>query len=390
MDSSKYLDHSFERLVRNSRAKSPFHREQASCYRESYPSVRDTYRHKSRDHLPIIDTSYSSKNRESLRPPMLSYRSKSYHGDLSRIARPIATSSYFDGVRKDEMYRSHRSLSRSASNLNSSNSYNNLRNFTPSYVNTYSRHHSHHSHQMSDTPKTPVQMNWRSRFHSRNAYKAYRSRSANRPNERDYSISMPRTIRSSTPGGYRTDSVISDYPSYDSLTINSRASKSFSDIRTIQSRIDHDLLHLPLRREKSYSSRFIDRHTDHELASHILNPDIYVRWLKNKWDIEESMRRQHHSVVSTHSHTDDYVHTPKNRPFGCSYPSRMKCLSYDSLRHSFQIPTFSKTIKGKGFSLFPSILFDFFFSYTFRQQTAHFSQIIPIIIIFMNFSFPQD
>lgn len=360
-DSSKYLDHSFERLVRNSRAKSPFHRE----YTPSYCSpIRDTnYRHKSRECLPIKDTSYSSRNRENIRLPTLSYRSKSYHGDLSRISKPITTSSYFDGIRKDEMYRSHRSLSRSTTNLDNSNSYSNLQNSLPrlnsSYVNTYSRHHSHHSHQIPDTSKAPVQTNWRSRFHSRNAYKAYRSRSANRPSERDYSL--PRTIRSSTPGGYRTNSTISDYPSYDSLTINSRISKSFSDIRTIQSRIDRDLLHLPLRREKSYSSRNIDRNIDHELASHILNPDIYVRWLKNKWDIEESMRRRrHYSVLSTRSNTfDDYMYTPKNRFYGTSHTSRSKCRSYDSLRYSSQIPKFSKTIKGKRFLVFESILLHF-------------------------------
>lgn len=252
------------------------------------------------------------------------------------------------------MYRSHRSLSRSASNLNSSNSHSNLQNSLPrlnsSYVDAYSRHHSHHNHQTADTPKPSVQMNWRSRFHSRNAYKAYRSRSANRPNDRDYS--MPRTVRSSTPGGYRANSSISDFPSYDSLTINSRISKSFSDIRTIQSRIDRELLHLPLYRERSYSSRNtdVDRHVNSELASHILNPDIYVRWLKNKWDIEESMRRQRDSMTATRSHTiDDQMYTPTNRSYGISHPSRRKCLSYDSLRHSSQIPTFSKFIRGKGF-----------------------------------------
>lgn len=328
--------------------------------------------HRSRDHLYTIkDTSYSSRIRESTRLPLLSYRSKSYHGDLSRIPQPTATSSYFDGLYKDEMYRSHRSFSRSASNLNSSNSYSNLQSSLPrsnsSYVNAYSRHHSHHNHQITDTPKTPVQTNWRSRFHSRNAYKAHRSRSANRPSDRDYS--MPRTVRSSTPGGYRTNSTISDYPSYDSLTVNSRISKSFSDIRTIQSRIDRELLHLPLPREKCYSSRNIDRHIDYELASHILNPDIYVRWLKNKWDIEESMQRQHYSITSTRSHTnEDHMYTPKSRFYGTSYPSRRKCLSYDSLRHSSQIPTFSKCIKGKRFLNFHSNFIAFFGSYFFYDS----------------------
>lgn len=357
LDSSKHLDHSFERLIRNSRAKSPFHRELKSCYRESFPTVADTFRHKSRDHIPTRDMFHSCKNRDSLYFPTLSFRSKSYHGDLSRIAPSTSTqSSYFDSVRQDEIYRNSRLLSHSISNLNSSGSCSNLRNFTSTYVNTYSRHHNHHSHQLPDTTKTPVQMNWRSRFRGRNAYKAYRSRSVNQSHDRDYS--MP---RSSTPGGYRVDSVIPNYPSLDSLTINSRISKSFSDIRTVQPRIDRDQLHLPLRRETSYSSRNIDRHCDHELATHILNPDIYVRWLKNKWDIEESMRRNHDNVVSTRSHIDDtYLHTQKNRFNGSSYPSRMKSLSYDSMRHSSQIPTFSKTIRGiRFFSLISSNFLSF-------------------------------
>lgn len=336
LDSSKHLDHSFERLIRNSRPKSPFHRELKSCYRESCPSVGDSaFRHKSRDHIPLRDTFYSSKSRDSLHFPPLSLRSKSYHGDLSRITQPTSTtSSYLGSLHSDDTYRSSRLLSHSASNLNGSRSCSNLRNFTPAYVNTYSRHHSHHSHQVPDTMKTPVQMNWRSRFRGRTAYKAYRSRSVNQAYDRDYS--MPRSL---TPGVSRADSAIPNYPSLDS-----RVSKSFSDIRTVHPRIDPDPLHLTSQRENSYSSRNINRHSDHEPTNHILNPDIYVRWLKNKWDLEESMRR---NAVSMRPRTGDYMHSQKNRFSASSYPSRMKSLSYDSLRHSSQIPTFSKTIKGR-------------------------------------------
>lgn len=350
LDPPKQLDRSFERLIRQSRAKSPFHQELAASYREPYPFINDTCKHKNRDYLPIRDISYSSRSRDSLHLPMQSYRSKSYHGDLSRIAPPIATS-YLDGTHRHNIDRSHRSLSRSASNLNSSNSYINLRNnltrFNSTYVDTYSRHHSHHNHQLPDPQTTPVQTNWRSRFRGRNAYKAYRNHSANRPNDREYSI--PRTIQSSTPSGYRADSAIPQYPSYDSFTISSRISKSLSDIRTAHSRIDHDHLQLPLRREESYSSRNFDCHADHELASHILNPDIYLRWLKNKWDIQNSVRHQRQSVVPARSCIEDNVYIPTKRFDGIFYPSRTKCLSHDSLWHASQIPKFAKTIKGNHF-----------------------------------------
>lgn len=319
------MDHSFERLIRSSRAQSPFHREFTSTYKEAYPSIRDT-------HL--------SASRDSLRPPALSYRSKSYHGDLNRI--PYSTiSSHFDDRRTD-FCRSERSRSHSVTNLASNNMRHSLSSFPSSYVNTYSRHHSHHNHQVAHVPRATIQINSRSRFHARTAYKTYRSRSANRHDERDYSLS--RSIRASTPITYRAppDTTISHYTSHDSLS-STKFSKSLTDIRAIQSRINNELLR-PLLRESS-SIRSIDHSS--ELANHILNPDIYVRWLKNKWDMEEYQRRQH--SVSARSHTDDsidqYVRTVKNRYRGSSYPSRVK-FSHDSLRYP-QIPSFSKIIRGK-------------------------------------------
>lgn len=363
----KYLDHSFERLVRNSRAQSPFHRVLTTSHREPYSSIKDTYSSRSRDNLAMKDTysnrsrdnlsfkdTYSHRSRENLRFPKLSYRSKSYHGDLSRIT-PSTFTSHFDDVRKSEMYRSERSLSRSVSNLNAgSNLRSSSFSFPSSYVNSYSRHHSHHNHHVPIPPRTPVvQINNRSRFRARNAYKAYRSRSVNRLDESDYAMS--RTVRSSTPGTYRGDSMISYLSSHDSLLTSNRISKSMSDIRSIQTRINNELLHqnYPLLRDSRSSIRNIDHHFDSELASHILNPDIYVRWLKNKWDMDESMRRQR-SVVSTRSHTDDTAYSVKNRLRGSSYPTRMR-FSYDSTRHPKR-PIFSNTIRGKSYSDNESVL----------------------------------
>lgn len=354
LDSSKHLDHSFERLIRSSRAQSPFHREFTSTYREAYPSIRDTY---------------SSASRDSLRPPPLSYRSKSYHGDLSRISYS-AISSHFDDRRTD-FSRSDRSRSRSVTNLATNNLRHSLSSFPSSYVNTYSRHHSHHNHQVAYVPRaicTSIQINSRSRFRARNAYKAYRSRSANRHDERDYSLS--RSIRASTPVAHRPpDTTISHFSSHDSLT-STKFSKSLSDIRAIQSRINNELLR-PLHRESSSI-----RHIEHssELASHILNPDIYVRWLKNKWDMEEYQRRRQYSLSARSSRFDDsidqYVRTVKNRVRGSSYPSRVK-YSHDSSRYS-QHPSFSKTIRG---------------NFCLRIEFFYFIAILATLELHPNYSF---
>lgn len=417
LDSPKYLDHSFERLVRNSRASSPFHRELTTALREPYSSaIRDTYKSRSRDCLAIRDQytsksrdnltihepftsrsrdnlsardrytsksrdnlmirepyasrsrdnltnhdryssrsrdnlsirdTYSSRNRLPLQLNELSYRSKSYHGDLSRIpsTASLLRPNYYDDIRGRDLYRSERSLSRSVTNLPNVNSTSNLRNaFNSSYVNAYSRHHSHHNHQTQAPISIPSQINRRDRFRARNAYKAYRSRSANR--SVDGLETTPRSQRSSTSVTAATYRADSHYSSHDSIATSARISKSLSDIRTIQSRLNHELTQLALPRDNSTSYRSIDRYVDHDAAIHILNPDIYVRWLKNKWDAEESMRRQR-SVISMRSTrtADDYSYGVGNRLRGSSYPSRTR-YSYESSRVP-PIPTFTRGIRGK-------------------------------------------
>lgn len=322
------MDHSFERLIRNSRVQSPFHREFTAFHREPHtPSYRDSASIAVRDSLSTS----------------IPYRSKSYHGDLNRIKHSTVPSYYDD--RRADLYRSDRSLSQSANNLNVSGSSGNLRHslssfHSSSYVNAYSRHHSHHNHHVPIAPRTPVPTNSRNRFHTRSAYKAYRSRSVNRLDEHDYS--MPRSIRASTPRS-RTCASIARYSSHDHIS-SAGFSSSLSDVRTIQSRINSELLR-PLQRESS-SILSTRTHDYSELASHILNPDIYVRWLKNKWDLEDSFRRQR--SVSARSIVDssiDYVRS-RSRFRDTSFPSRSK-FSYDSLRP--HIPTFAKTIRGNEF-----------------------------------------
>lgn len=329
LDSAKHLDHSFERLIRSSRAPSPFHREFTSSYRDMRPIISETKSHRIRDSLPIT----------------MPYRSKSYHGDLSRIAAQTSiTAHHYDDYRTD-LHRSRRSMSSSASNLNASTSSRpSISSFHSSYVNVYSRHHSHHNHHLPiSSSQIPVQINNRSRFRARNAYKAYRSRSANRLDERDYSVS--RTIRSSTPST-RLSSSTSHLSKSQDLLSTARFSKSLTDIRTLQSRINNELLR-PLTREYSSSIRHIDDSTE-LAANHILNPDIYIRWLKNKWDMEESFRRQR--SMSARSHIDHYARLAKSRFRDSSYPARVK-FSHYSRQHP-DIPYFSKTIRGKRYLTF--------------------------------------
>lgn len=332
------MDHSFERLISSSRARSPFRREfnEKHIYRTANVPHRETY-------LPIRDAN-SISIRDSL-PITMPYRSKSYHGDLNRISHstvPIHIDDFKTVFKTDFKtdfrtdFRSIRSLSRSATNLSSStNLRSNLSSFHSSYVNVYSRHHSHHNHHVPKAPRTSVQINNRSRFRARNAYKANRSQSANRLDDRDYFT--PNRNRSSTPGA-RTTSTI-PYHSHSDLLSMTGISKSLSDIRTIQSRINNELLR-PLLHESSSIRSIAD---SPELSRHILNPDIYLRWLKNKWGMEDRLRRER--SVSTWSNIDDYTHSSKSCFRDSSYSSRVK-FSHDSQNRP-QLPFFLKTIRGK-------------------------------------------
>lgn len=303
------MDHSSERLIRSSRARSPCRREFKPYHRETYLPIRDTPSIAIRDSLPIT----------------IPYRSKSYHGELNRIthsAMPIR----YDDFRTN--YKSNRSLSGSATNLS-------VASFHSSYVNAYSRHHSHHNIYVPMAPRTPVQINNRSRFRARNAYKAYRSQSANRLDDWDYH--MASTVRSSTPGA-KTTSTLPHY-SHRNFVSTAAFSKSLSDLRTIQSRIMNELIRPSLHESSSIRSVYDSA----EFANNILNPDIYVRWLKNKWSMEDRYRRER--SVTIRSYLDDYAYSTKRSARDTSYPSRVK-FSHDSW-HRPELPFFSKTIRGK-------------------------------------------
>lgn len=331
------MDHSFERLIRSNRSQNPFHSELTTSYRDL--------------HTPFRDTS-SNINHDNYLSPTIPYRSKSYHADLNRITHSKISNHLDDHHtnlyrsthlnRSTDLYRSERSLSHSTTNLNSNHRHS-LSNFCPSYVNSYSRHYNHHNHHKPIALRTPVQINSRSRFRARNAYKAYRSQSANRLDERDYSIYNP--IRSTS--GARSFSSISRYSSQD-LHSTIGFSKSMSDIRPIQSRYNNE----QIRPHESTFKRNFDDNT--ELARHILNPDIYVRWLKNKWDYEDRFLRQRSLSVRP---------STKASSLNCSrsrsalrdniYPSHFK-YTHDS--GNLRIPTFSKTIRGISLKLI-SVLF---------------------------------
>lgn len=369
LDSSKHFDHSFEKLIRSSRTQSPFHRDFSSSHRDLKSSTRDNYSTKFDSYSMKLDTlsrapesysskfdnysskldnysskldsysskldSYSTLSRDSL-SASLPYRSKSYNGDLSRISYSTPYTSSFDDHRllsRPEPYTSDRSRSRSVSHLDTDRS--SLSNFSPSYVNTYSRHHSHHNHHPSIPPRVPPQISNRSRFHTRSAYKAYRSRSVNRLDDHDFSISQS-PVRPHAADLYRAPSTTQR--SARSFLSSARFSKSLSDIRATQSRINNEIS-LYLQRASS-SIRNIDDYS--ELANHILNPDLYVRWLKNKWDMEENYRRQ--QSLSAWSYSEDMSErlAKNSRLRGNSYGSRMKYF-HESRRY----PTFSQTIRGK-------------------------------------------
>lgn len=333
------MDHSFERLIRSSRAQSPSYRDFSSSLRDLHPPTRDVTRAALRDSLPVT----------------IPYRSKSYQSDLHRVSHAAVPSRCDD--RRSDFYKSDQSLTRSVTNLASNSSRHSLSTLPSSYVNSYSRHHIHHNHRVPSAPRTPVQINSRSRFHARSAYKAYRSRSVNRLDESDYTST--RSLRSTTPSSIRLPTAPSQYSSQ-SLLSSMRSSKSLSDIRATQARINNELSHFGYR--TSTSIRNIDDHEfshssyrlsssirnidDSDTSGHILNPDMYVRWLKNKWDMEEGLCRQQSQFARSRIDSDsiDLARRAKSSSH-CSFPSRLK-FSHDSWRHP-KHPTFSKTIRGK-------------------------------------------
>lgn len=224
-----------------------------------------------RDRQPMVSSAdYHIKSyRSRLSPAPLPYRSKSYQNDLNRLT-PAPSSFTSQSI---EFSRSDRG--RSYSTLNLDRNYYALSSI--SSINAYSRHYNHHNYlsRISSTQNFTTsfdsgiksKMNSRSRFRSRSTLKSCRSNSANPPSDCD-SVSM----RSSMA----RISTLSDIQVM-------RFSKSLSDLRATYSRINYsnDLTNSLLRdRQSSRSSNGTD--------SNILNPDIYLRWLKNKRDLEQN------------------------------------------------------------------------------------------------------
>lgn len=261
----------------------------------------------------------------------MSYRSKSYHGDLNCITPSVFTglSDYSSDLMKSD--RSLSRLSRSAYNLNSNNNYRCSLSSIPStsYVNAYSKHHNHHNHLIR-IPSQPI--NSRCRFQKRNAYKAYRSRSVNPSNEMyDFSSSgyHSNTLRSSIPRISTSQDLYATAPS-------SRYSKSLSEIRVSQSRNTYDSI------PRSSSTRNI--FDDSRYNNNILNPDVYVRWLRNKREMDNFSKR--HILQSSLQLYDDFEFSRRARDIS-SYSSSSKKNYFSYTQRQLKSPTFTKTIKGK-------------------------------------------
>lgn len=229
----------------------------SSVARERSPIRREFTR--PRDIRPII-SDYQSKSYRSRLSPVPPYRSRSYQSDLNRLTPAPSTLS----IPSREFTKTDRSRSYSALSVNLTS------------INAYSRHYNHHnfvpripSTWQSLTPSIDSvarsKMNSRSRFRSRSTLKSYRSRSANPPDDGD-NFSLRSSMAHIT--------TLSDIHSM-------RFSKSLSDLRATYSRINYssDKAHSLLR--DSYASR-------NNTENYILKPDIYVRWLKNKRDMEHN------------------------------------------------------------------------------------------------------
>lgn len=244
------------------------------CGRERSPIRREFSRYRDTQ-TPFVDT-YVKPYRSRL-SPAIPYRSRSYQSDLNRLT-PISISttsnqSTIDLSRADRL-RSYSALNLDRKHYPSTSSV--------SSINAYSRHYSHHNY-VSRPPSTQPWRNVTSsidstirsrasnynRFRSRSTYKSYRSRSANPPDKRD-NLSSVRSISS-----------VARIPTLSDIN-SMRFSRSLSDLRATYSRINYssDLTN-SLLHERSSSSCNIPE-------NNILNPDIYVRWLKNKRDMDFS------------------------------------------------------------------------------------------------------
>lgn len=326
------LGTSFERLTHSPQVHSPFQQQSEYSYRDIRSSTRDIHS-SSRDMHSSIRDIYSSIR--DVRPPTLyesslslclPNRSKSYHGDLNRIARSVLSGL---GACSGDVFRSDRSLLRpSRSVYNIDDRYrNSYTNHTSLSVSAYSKHYNHHNHWSQGPSQS---LNSRSRFQKRNAYKAYRSRSANPLIEGRYN---------SLNSGYH--STISRVPSTRTPASHDlhahSLTKSLWDIRSSQILI-RSRIGSPLCRYSS-ARTILD---DPAYSKSILNPDVYVRWLRSKRDIENVAQRRNQSLYRF----NDAIDSTKRRLCDDTYWSRSKNYSSYYGQHYDKPPTFVQQIKG--------------------------------------------
>lgn len=207
-----------------------------STYRARVPSYEHLSHSSYRAHTPISCASRYSAT------PSLSYRSKSYHGDLNRLT-PFTLHDTIGSTRSYSRLSNSRDLSSSTYDLSPSHA---------SYINAYSRHHSHHHQRQTSLPRPQAQLNSRNRFRTR--------------------ISQPVRSRSANPPDRYRSSVVRDY------TPRSFVAKSYNDISR---KPLHSSSH-----SHSHSSRSVDRTAIENLSIKamydLLDVESYVRYLKSK------------------------------------------------------------------------------------------------------------
>lgn len=300
-------------------------RDVRSSARDIRSSARDIHSSYANDYVKdYLKDFHRSKTYSDSTEFALPYRSKSYHGDLSRLH----TSSH--SLYGSHLSRYERSMSKSAHDLDDQRG--SLSSLTSSHmnVNAYSRHHSHHNHQPLRPPSRPQMTSSRSRFHSRSAYKNYRSRSANPPDRQSRTHSPIRPISTSTIHS----SMIRDYQ---------------SPLTRSQLEIRKPIFSTKLR------ERTVTEHSAVRLSCNILNPDSYVRWLKNKRELEEQNSRYRNiyrngtAMLEIYSARGDdsgeYTCIARNRFGENSCSSRLSVVSSSKWRST--PPIFTSVMKGK-------------------------------------------
>lgn len=259
----------------------------------------------------MVSSSYRAHTPVSREPryspaPSLSYRSKSYHGDLSRLT-PLSLHASIGSSRSFSRLPSYRDLSTYDFN-----------GFNASYVNAYSRHHSHHQASMSRP-----QLNSRNRFRAR-MIRPVRSRSANPPERYRSSV-----VRDHTPIPF-TASSCSDFS-----------------------------------RKPIFSTRMSERaateNSSIKLMCNVLDPDSHIRWLKNRRELSQDPGHRHNyrdglaTLEIFSAKADDsaeYTCVARNRFGENASSSRLKVFADAAAGKRPQPPIFTRNIKGKLVILF--------------------------------------